>query len=1044
MIPRKVTVENFLSYGSPKVEFDFDGEPLWILCGPNGAGKSAVFDAITYALFGRYRGADRKENKMEGLIHHGASSMSVELEFEFNGVTYRVSRKKNLKGPVKVAAAQRVIAAGETNWQPLPHINGVNELKAWVENDLGLNFNTFVCSVMLRQGKAEELLDADKDTRLKVLHGILDFEKYVALHRRVAEAVTRLGSDVKSLAVRLEKMPVIAEEELTAAQEAQAEAERQWKDAKAAVQAAGECLRHAEKGELLYQQRSAIQRDLQAAAERAQQADRIAAQIARLHELGGVLPVLKTLLKLQETMRSSAASHAALLQKERTLTTQRENLNRTLAQERQKGQDCRDALVVMEQEMQMRNIHLEKLVDRLQCAQNAQQLRREIAEGEKKLQQYPADLAQQLRTAEDQLQAARVAQNALPYLHSILEAKRTFQQTAFTISQATHQETAASSESARLQGELQTAQTACTAAREAHRKAEQEQTEAETLCKQATARLRKFRSVAGAQVCSECLQPIDAHHAAQELQKLNNEVALRQRLSAEKAAAVDTAAGVIVKLDHTWNLLQERFWESERQRQDAFHARSRAEGEQTKAHQTFHKEAGKLPAAYRTRLVDLHTPGFPTAQDVAQVEEQGATVSALEQKVGTLQRSQRDVEIGRTNLQAKYEELKRLGDQPLPSELAQEQSRLAQELAADSQRQSVLKKAWQTAEAEKERLEKDLKRKDQEALYVSTELAKVGAEREGAERQATEARNRLAPVWLACADALQQSQLTAWEREHHQLQQSGVERLAQVLATDLALRESREQQVRELEGQLQQLPPEACRPVVEVKAQVHAAEQAESAAEERRNSTARHWEQLQRQDAERKQLLTEQEEIGKQYDLHNRLAELLGKKGLQRNLVRDAEREIVDLANETLSRVSNGELQFELPSGQGTEDDSETVFDLSVRQSGQPYATGVAFLSGSQRFRVAIALALAVGRFASRQARPLEAVIIDEGFGCLDRIGRLGMIEELLRLQRPSDLPHPLKRIILVSHHEDFADSFSVGYQLTQENGETHATAFRK
>ena len=59
----------------------------------------------------------------------------------------------------------------------------------------------------------------------------------------------------------------------------------------------------------------------------------------------------------------------------------------------------------------------------------------------------------------------------------------------------------------------------------------------------------------------------------------------------------------------------------------------------------------------------------------------------------------------------------------------------------------------------------------------------------------------------------------------------------------------------------------------------------------------------------------------------------------------------------------------------------------------------VAFLSGSQRFRVAVSLALGIGQYASRQHRPIESVIIDEGFGCLDRQGRQVMIQELQNLR---------------------------------------------
>jgi hypothetical protein len=87
----------------------------------------------------------------------------------------------------------------------------------------------------------------------------------------------------------------------------------------------------------------------------------------------------------------------------------------------------------------------------------------------------------------------------------------------------------------------------------------------------------------------------------------------------------------------------------------------------------------------------------------------------------------------------------------------------------------------------------------------------------------------------------------------------------------------------------------------------------------------------------------------------------------------------------------------------------KSPFDLWVRRvGGEPI--GVAFLSGSQRFRVAVSVALAVGRFASGRARPLEGVIIDEGFGSLDRDGLQAMAEELKRLQRES----ALRRVVLV------------------------------
>src|SRR5262249_52158575 len=137
--------------------------------------------------------------------------------------------------------------------------------------------------------------------------------------------------------------------------------------------------------------------------------------------------------------------------------------------------------------------------------------------------------------------------------------------------------------------------------------------------------------------------------------------------------------------------------------------------------------------------------------------------------------------------------------------------------------------------------------------------------------------------------------------------------------------------------------------------------------------------------------------------LHNRyklLAELLGPRRLQLHLVRNAERGIVDYANEVLDRLSGGQLYLRLR-GEDSEEAVEKALDLECynRTAGET-PLGVAFLSGSQRFRVAVSLALGIGQYASRQHRPLEAVIIDEGFGCLDRQGRHVMIEELKNLRQ--------------------------------------------
>jgi DNA repair exonuclease SbcCD ATPase subunit len=59
-------------------------------------------------------------------------------------------------------------------------------------------------------------------------------------------------------------------------------------------------------------------------------------------------------------------------------------------------------------------------------------------------------------------------------------------------------------------------------------------------------------------------------------------------------------------------------------------------------------------------------------------------------------------------------------------------------------------------------------------------------------------------------------------------------------------------------------------------------------------------------------------------------------------------------------------------------------------------------------------------------AEATRALIIDEGFGSLDDLGRQGMFDEL------HTLANQLDRVIVVSHQADFSDTtyFPNGYML--------------
>src|SRR5438045_6173238 len=96
MIPRRVSLRGFLCYRAEQ-EIDFAGSTLWMLAGLNGSGKSAIFDAVTYALFGHHRGGSQHAAE---LINKDSDGLAVEFDVLQDGEACRIRRtlKKNARG----------------------------------------------------------------------------------------------------------------------------------------------------------------------------------------------------------------------------------------------------------------------------------------------------------------------------------------------------------------------------------------------------------------------------------------------------------------------------------------------------------------------------------------------------------------------------------------------------------------------------------------------------------------------------------------------------------------------------------------------------------------------------------------------------------------------------------------------------------------------------------------------------------------------------------------------------------------------------------
>ena len=187
MIPLKLTVRNFLCYGDAVPPLDLEAIHVACLCGQNGHGKSALLDAITWALWGKARSKSQDE-----LIHYGREEMMVDLEFRLRDTRYRVVRRhaSGLGRRRSSATDLQLLISGEDGFVPIT-ATSMRETQTGIDRIIGMDYDTFINSAFLLQGRADEFTNKSPGERKEVLARILTLDIYDDLQDRAKERADR-------------------------------------------------------------------------------------------------------------------------------------------------------------------------------------------------------------------------------------------------------------------------------------------------------------------------------------------------------------------------------------------------------------------------------------------------------------------------------------------------------------------------------------------------------------------------------------------------------------------------------------------------------------------------------------------------------------------------------------------------------------------------------------------------------------------------------------------------------------------------------------
>jgi DNA repair protein SbcC/Rad50 len=189
MRPLSLTIEGMTAFRDPQV-VDLRDLGLFCVTGATGAGKTTIFDALSFALYGKVH---RVTNRVRSMIATGRPEAVVKLDFTVSGDRYRITRRITQGGARGGGRHDaRLEKRDGTTWVGVQ--SGAEPVSLAIEELTGLDFHAFTSAAMLPQGEFARFLMGDAKDRRAILVRLLDLSR-----------VERAGSRARVLKETIER-----------------------------------------------------------------------------------------------------------------------------------------------------------------------------------------------------------------------------------------------------------------------------------------------------------------------------------------------------------------------------------------------------------------------------------------------------------------------------------------------------------------------------------------------------------------------------------------------------------------------------------------------------------------------------------------------------------------------------------------------------------------------------------------------------------------------------------------------------------------------
>ncbi len=204
MIPVKLALKNFLSYGEDVPPLDFTQFHIACLSGNNGQGKSALLDALTWAVWGEGRKASQEKKADNSLLRIGQKDMQVEFVFDLEGDRYRIIRTFSLVKKGSRSSLEFQVFNQEDNEYISLTGPSIRKTQEKIIKTLRIDYQTFINSAFILQGRIDEFSRKSARERKEILSEILGLSRYDELSNLAKSHLKEINNSIMTKESRLE------------------------------------------------------------------------------------------------------------------------------------------------------------------------------------------------------------------------------------------------------------------------------------------------------------------------------------------------------------------------------------------------------------------------------------------------------------------------------------------------------------------------------------------------------------------------------------------------------------------------------------------------------------------------------------------------------------------------------------------------------------------------------------------------------------------------------------------------------------------------